>query len=220
MQQIWQETKYQVLANAEISDALDFFGLPGSAHGLVGVTDAYRFMGTAYTVRFAPLDKAKPGTVGDFIDDVQSGQVIVLDNGGRTDCTVWGGILSQIARSRDISGTVIHGVCRDVEEAVQCGYPIFSRGTFMRTGKDRVQVEAINESVSLGDIRVNPGDLVCADRDGIVVVPAGWIEKVLEKALDIHQAEQAIVASVKSGMTLKQAREQLGYHQLQRSQHN
>lgn len=220
MQQIWQETKYQTLANAEISDALDFFGLPGSAHGLVGVTDAHRFMGTAYTVRFAPLDKAKPGTVGDFIDDVQAGQVIVLDNGGRTDCTVWGGILSQIAQSHGISGTVIHGVCRDVEEAVNCGYPIFSRGMFMRTGKDRVQVEAINESVSLGDVRVNPGDLVCADRDGIVVVPAGWILKVLEKALDIHQAELSIIESVKSGMTLKQAREQLGYHKLQRSQQN
>ncbi len=220
MQQIWQENKYQVLANAEISDALDFFGLPGSAHGLVGVTNDYRFMGTAYTVRFAPLDGAKPGTVGDFIDDVQPGQVIVLDNGGRTDCTVWGGILSQIAQSRGIAGTVIHGVCRDVEEAVQCGYSIFSRGTFMRTGKDRVQVEAINESVSLGDVRVNPGDLVCADRDGIVVVPEGWIVKVLEKALDIHQAERSIVESVKSGMTLKQAREQQGYHQLQRSQQN
>lgn len=218
MQAIWQEAKYQILSNAEISDALDFFGLPGSAHGLTGVTGNFRLWGTAFTVRFAPLDRQKPGTVGDFIDDVQAGQVIVLDNGGRTDCTVWGGILSQIAQSRQIGGTVIHGVCRDVEEAVQCGYPIFSRGSFMRTGKDRVQVEAINESVSLGDVRVNPGDLLCGDRDGIVVVPAHRLEEILDKALEIHHAEQAIVNCVKDGMTLKQAREKLGYHKLQRTQ--
>jgi regulator of RNase E activity RraA len=218
MQEIWQDAKYRVLANAEISDALDFFGLPGSAHGLSGVTGTFRFFGPAYTLRFAPVDKQDPGTVGDFIDDVLPGQVIVLDNGGRTDCTVWGGILSQIARSRGIAGTVIHGVCRDVEEAVECGYPIFSRGTFMRTGKDRVQVEAVNQSVSLGDVRVNKGDLVCGDRDGIVVVPASRIQEVLDKALAIHDTEQSIVDSVKSGLTLKQAREKLGYHQLQRSQ--
>jgi regulator of RNase E activity RraA len=218
MQQIWQDAKYRVLANAEISDALDFFGLPGSAHGLSGVTGTFRFFGPAYTLRFAPVDKQDPGTVGDFIDDVLPGQVIVLDNGGRTDCTVWGGILSQIAQSRGIAGTVIHGVCRDVEEAVQCGYPIFSRGTFMRTGKDRVQVEAVNQSVSLGDVRVNKGDLVCGDRDGIVVVPASRIQEVLDKALAIHDTEQSIVDAVKSGLTLKQAREKLGYHQLQRSQ--
>src|SRR5690606_8945964 len=100
MQQIWQDAKYRVLANAEVSDALDFFGLPGSAHGLSGVTGTFRFFGPAYTLRFAPVDKQDPGTVGDFIDDVLPGQVIVLDNGGRTDCTVWGGILSQIAQSR------------------------------------------------------------------------------------------------------------------------
>src|SRR5690606_32569373 len=135
-----------------------------------------------------------------------------------TDCTVWGGILSQIAQAKGIAGTVINGVCRDVEEAVQCGYPIFSRGTFMRTGKDRVQVEAVNQSVSLGDVRVNAGDLVCGDRDGIVVVPASRIQQVLDKALEIHDTEQLIVDSVKSGLTLKQARQKLGYHQLQRSQ--
>jgi len=216
MTQLWQDPKYQVLSNAEISDALDFFGLPGSAHGLSNVTVHARIFGPAFTVRFAPIDQAMPGTVGDFIDDVQPGQVIVLDNAGRTDCTVWGGILSQIARARSIAGTVINGVCRDAEEAVQCGYPIFSRGTFMRTGKDRVQVEAVGGSVSLGEVRVNAGDLVVGDRDGVVVVPAGSMQKVLDKALAIHEAEKAILSTVAAGATLREARVKLGYHALQR----
>ena len=186
----WSAPEYRALSNAEISDALDALGLPGSVHGVAGVTGDHRMLGVAYTVRFAPLDHARPGTVGDFIEDVAPGQFVVLDNGGRTDCTVWGGILSQVASAKGIAGTVIHGVCRDSAEAVECGYPIFSRGTFMRTGKDRVQVEAVGGSVSLGDVRVNPGDLISGDRDGVVVIPADRAREILERARAIHEAEK------------------------------
>jgi 4-hydroxy-4-methyl-2-oxoglutarate aldolase len=216
--QWWQAPEYRELSNAEISDALDAMGLPGSAHGLAGVTGAQRIFGPAYTVRFAPVDILKPGTVGDFIDEVAPGHVIVLDNGGRTDCTVWGGILSRIARARGVAGTVINGVCRDSAEAVECDYAIYSRGVFMRTGKDRVQVEAIGAGVSLGDVRVNPGDFVSGDRDGIVVIPAARAREVLDRAVAIREAENAIVALTQSGKTLAQARQELGYHALQRKQ--
>ncbi|TKR56827.1 RraA family protein [Allopusillimonas ginsengisoli] len=212
----WKDPKYQVLSNAEISDALDFLGLPGTAHGLSAVTGAHRIVGSAFTVRFAPVDIGAVGTVGDFIDDVREGDVIVLDNGGRTDCTVWGGILSQIAKYKNIAGTVIHGVCRDLEEAVECSYPIFSRGVFMRTGKDRVQVESVGTSVSLGEVRVNSGDIVVGDHDGIVVIPRARAEEVFERALTTHFAEKEILKAVMTGSTLKAAREELGYHTLQR----
>lgn len=212
----WRDAKYKVLSNAEISDALDVLGLPGSALGLSAVTGAHRIMGPAFTVRFAPVDPESVGTVGDFIDNVQEGDIVVLDNGGRTDCTVWGGILSQIAKARNIGGTVINGVCRDSEEAVACGYPIFSRGVFMRTGKDRVQVEAVGASVSLGDVRVNAGDIIVGDRDGIVVIPQARATEVLDRALATHQVEKDILNEVMEGSTLKAAREKLGYHTLQR----
>lgn len=220
MSEFWKDPKYQALSNAEISDALDYLGLPGSAHGIARITSTARIMGPAFTVRFAPVNKEQPGTVGDFIDDVLPGQVIVLDNGGRTDCTVWGGILSQIAQVKGIAGTVINGVCRDTDEAVECGYPLFSRGAFMRTGKDRVQVESVNTSVSLGDVRVNTGDLIVGDRDGVVVIPLSQAQQVLDQALKIHEAEKAILAQVNAGATLKQARETLGYHTLQRGSSN
>lgn len=213
----WDNEVYRSVSNAEISDALDSLGLPGSALGITCVTGGQRILGCAFTVRFGPIDHGQPGTVGDFIDDVLPGQVIVLDNGGRTDCTVWGGILSQIAKNKQISGTVINGVCRDLAEAIECAYPIFSRGAFMRTGKDRVQVEAIGRSVSLGDVRVAAGDLISGDRDGVVVVPAACAREVMDQAVKIHSAEKAIVDRVKSGLTLTEARKQLGYHELQRN---
>lgn len=214
----WHDPKYEKLSTAEISDALDFLGLPGSAHGLRCVTGDYKIMGEAFTVRFAPVDPLCVGTVGDFIDDVKDTQLIVLDNGGRTDCTVWGGILSQISKRKNLKGTVIHGVCRDLDEAVDCGYAIFSRGGFMRTGKDRVQVEEVGGPVSLGNVRVNPGDILVGDRDGIVVIPRTRALEVLERAHQTHQAELDIIKATDSGMSLREARVALGYHTLQRKQ--
>ena len=70
------------------------------------------------------------GTVGDFLDNVPPGAVVVIDNDGRTDVTVWG--------HHDIAGTVINGVCRDVSASLSQNYPLFGRGRFMRTGKEQI----------------------------------------------------------------------------------
>ena len=159
----------RTLSTAEVSDALDALNLPGSALGIRPIAGPARLFGLAFTVRFAPIDRFNPGTVGDFIDTLAPGTVAVLDNGGRIDCTVWGGILSRLGAHKKLGGTVIHGVCRDTAEADEVGYPLYANGRFMRTGKDRVQVEAYEQPVMLADVRVCPGDLIIGDSDGIVV---------------------------------------------------
>lgn len=205
------------LSTAEISDALDFFGLPGSALGIKPVAGPAKLFGFAFTIRFAPIDRFEPGTVGDFIDRLTPSQVVVLDNGGRLDCTVWGGILSQLAAHKRIGGTVVHGVCRDTAEADAAGYPLYACGKFMRTGKDRVQVEAYEAPVQLGDVRVCPGDLVVGDSDGVVVVPHQRMQEVLVKALETRAIEAQILDAALTGMSLSEARKKYGYHTLQRA---
>ena len=207
----------RTLSTAEISDALDALKLPGSALSIRPVAGPTKLFGLAYTVRFAPIDRFKPGTVGDFIDTLKPGTVAVLDNGGRIDCTVWGGIMSRLAAHKSLGGTVIHGVCRDTAEADDVGYPLYANGRFMRTGKDRVQVEAYEQPVSLGDVRVCPGDLIVGDPDGIVVVPKARIEEVLTKALATRVVEEQILAAALGGMPLVEARKQFRYHTLQRA---
>ncbi|WP_342066666.1 RraA family protein [Achromobacter kerstersii] len=209
--------QYAELSTAEVSDALDRLNLPGSAHGIGPVSTAHGLLGRAFTLRFAPVD-VTPGTVGDFIDTVPAGAVVVLDNGGRTDCTVWGGILTEVATLRSVAGTVINGVCRDTAAAHAFQYPLHSRGRFMRTGKDRVQVDEVNGPVSLGDVRVRPGDIVIGDSDGVVVVPTEHEDEVLALALRTRDAELAIIESVRAGKTLSQARIDHHYHTLQRRQ--
>jgi 4-hydroxy-4-methyl-2-oxoglutarate aldolase len=202
------------LDTATISDALDRFSIAGQCYRIKPRSPSFRLAGRAFTLLYGPASNP-PGTVGDYIDDVPPGSVLVLDNGGRDNCTVWGDILTEIANRRGIAGTVIDGICRDVALALELNYPLYSRDHWMRTGKDRVQVEATNVPVNIGDARVSPGDLLVGDTDGVVVIPREHEDKVLAAAEEIHATENRIREAVRGGMRLDEARKQFRYHQLQ-----
>ncbi len=202
------------LGTSTVSDALDRLGIPGQCLGISPMDPSFTLAGPAFTVRYAPCGEVK-GSVGDYIDDLPPGQVVVLDNGGRTDVTVWGDILTLVASRTGLGGTVIDGVCRDVARSVELGYPVFARGNWMRTGKDRVQVEQYDGPVQIGGVRVEPGDLLVGDRDGVLCLPAGRVEEIYERALAVAEAEDAIRARVQNGERLRDARAALNYHHLQ-----
>jgi regulator of RNase E activity RraA len=201
---------------ATLSDAMDRLRIAGQCSSISPRGEGFQLSGRAFTVRYAPAE-TPPGTVGDYIDDVPAGSIVVLDNGGRLDVTVWGDILTEIAQRKGISGTVIDGICRDVALCRRIGYPIFSRDNWMRTGKDRVQVDAIEVPVSVGNVRVLPGDLLRGDADGVVVLPAIHENAILDAAEGIERSEDAIRDLVRQGMRLDEARRLHGYHRLQTS---
>jgi regulator of RNase E activity RraA len=203
------------LPTATISDALDRLGIVGQCLGIAPLDPRLRLCGRAFTLRYRPTGLVERGNVGDYIDDVPPGEVVVLDNAGRLDCTVWGDILTAVSHRRGIGGTVIHGVCRDVQRALDLNYPIFSRGRYMRTGKDRVEVESMQAPVSLGEIQVRPGDILIGDADGVLVVPRVRESEVLDTARQVEEAEQAIERETARGTRLDEARRTFRYHQLQ-----
>ena len=203
------------LSTATLSDALDKLGRPGSLLGIAPLQNGQRLVGRAYTVRYRPAGHPA-GTVGDYLDAMEPGQVVVLDNGGRTDCTVWGDILTAVAHQRGIAGTVIDGVSRDVRRALELGYPIYNRGRFMRTGKDRVEVAEVGGPVTIGGVQVTPGDLLVGDDDGVVAIAAAAVDEVIGIAREIEARELAIVTEALGGTTIAEARAKHGYHALQR----
>ena len=199
---------------ATLSDALDRLGIVGQCYKIKPRDPGFRLAGRAWTLKYGPAGKPA-GTVGDYIDDVAPGSVIVLDNNGREDATVWGDILTEIAHRRGIAGTVINGINRDTHLCLSLGYPVFSKDCWMRTGKDRVQVEATGVPVNIGEARVAPGDILKGDTDGVVVIPREHEEQVLAVAEEIEAAENHIREAVRGGMRLDEARKQFKYHQLQ-----
>lgn len=200
---------------ATLSDAMDKLGLNGVCRDIKPRDHSFRMTGRAFTVLYGPIDSQSPGTVGDFLDDLTPGVVVVLDNGGREDATVWGDIMTQLAHVKGIAGTVIDGACRDIALCIELGYPIYSRSYSMRTGKDRVQVDGMQVPVNIGNARVRPGDLLVGNADGVVVIPQEREDEVLDVAETVETAENAIRSAVADGMSLRQARQKMGYHALQ-----
>ena len=202
------------LDTTSLSDALDRLGIAGQCLGIKPLDHRFRLTGRAFTILYGPAS-TPPGTVGDYIDDLEPDTVIVLDNGGRENATVWGDILTTVAHTRGIAGTVIDGACRDTHLSLSLGYPIFSRSYSMRTGKDRVQVEATQCTVNIGDARVNPGDILRGDSDGVIVIPKAHEDEVLRIAEEIDSTEGQILGAVHEGSKLVEARQKFGYHKLQ-----
>jgi 4-hydroxy-4-methyl-2-oxoglutarate aldolase len=202
------------LDTATLSDALDRFGIVGQCYDIKPRDPKFRMAGRAFTLLCGPA-AVPPGTVGDYIDDVAPGMVVVIDNGGRLNATIWGDILTETAHVKGVAGTVIDGLCRDVALCLELDYPVFTRDHWMRTGKDRVQVEATNVPVTIGEARVQPGDILRGDADGVVVIPKEHEDRVLAAAEEIEEAENAIRKAVRGGMRLDEARKQFKYHTLQ-----
>jgi 4-hydroxy-4-methyl-2-oxoglutarate aldolase len=209
-----QVERARKLDTSTISDALDRLGIAGQCLNIKPRDPKFRLAGRAFTLLYGPAGKPA-GTVGDFIDDVPPGSVIVIDNGGRENATVWGDILTEIAHRRGIAGTVIDGACRDTALCLEIGYPIYSRSYSMRTGKDRVQLDGMNVLVNIGDARVAPGDILRGDADGVVVIPKEHEAEILAASEEIDTAEAAIRQAVRGGKRLSDARKEFGYHKLQ-----
>lgn len=215
--------QFKQYATPTISDALNRVGISGGCLGIRPAVPGLKMVGSAYTVRRLPSDQVSPSKGGDYLDHVRPGDVVVIDNGGRINGTVWGDILTMAAKQIGLSGTLIDGACRDVSTLKELEYPVFSLGIHVQTGKDRSQMEAFGVPVSVRDVRVDPGDVIIGDDSGVVVVPHEVAEEVLAHCAEIEEAENLIRASVDKGLdredahlTLAEARQKYGYWDLQK----
>jgi len=199
---------------ASLSDALDRLGIPCGCYGIKPVTGGQVMVGQAFTVKYIPCGVEKKN-VGDFLEDVEPGQVVVIDNAGRDFCTSWGDIMTIYAVQKGIAGTIIDGACRDVREIRNLNYPMFTKGIFMVTGKDRVQLESVNQPVTIAGIQVRPGDVIYGDDSGVLVIPYDKAQEVVEIAEEIEKIEGHIKDEIRAGSTLVEARQKWGYHNLQ-----
>ena len=188
-----------------VSDAADRIGINCALYGIKPVVAGTSFCGQAFTVHFIPCGK-ETGMVEDYLGDVPPGQVVVIDNAGRDHCSVWGGMMAESAVLRGVAGTVIDGVCRDIPALLRLKYPIFTKGTYMAAGRDRVMVDYVNKPVSVSNVKIEPGDIIIGDGSGVLAIPLGSAEQILKAALEIAEKDVKTLSAVHSGMKLKDAR--------------
>lgn len=115
-------------------------------------------------------------------DAIPEGAVVVFNTGGVTEAGIWGELLSTRALSRGSVGAVIDGGVRDLTGIETLRYPVFAAAVHAADSYGRVEVTGFGEPIICGDVAVHPGDLVAADIDGVVVVPAEVADQCLEDA--------------------------------------
>ncbi len=200
------------LSTATISDAMDTLGLPAGCHGIRPMIAARSFVGLAHTILYAPARAGQKSPAPNYLNDIAAGSVVVIDNGGRTECTAWGDLLSLAALQRGIAATVIDGACRDVDAIEAIGYPVFAKAAFMMSGKNRNQMVAAQVPVTIGEREVTPGDILRGDGSGVVAVPSARAREVLDIALRIEEVEGYIRDDVSRGGSLAESRKRHGYN--------
>jgi regulator of RNase E activity RraA len=215
--------QFTALDVTTVSDALDACGLPPGEGGLRPMWGRPKVAGFAATVELEPLS-GQPGTEPDARPDAPPStehrgahiltgaiagagpdDVIVVANGGRTDVSSWGGIVSVGAAVRSVRGVITDGACRDVGQARELGFPVFARAQVPVTARGRLRQKSAGEPVLVGAVAVRPGDVVMADEGGVVVVPRERAAEVLDAAQRLAAREAAIEAEVRAGVPLPQA---------------
>jgi regulator of RNase E activity RraA len=128
-------SRFERLSTTNVSDALDSLGLKGATYGIRPIWEgARKIVGEAVTVKLiaagAVKSKSHLGVLA--IDAAKRGDVIVIDNSGRLDTSCWGGILAYGAAYKGVSGVVVDGACRDVDDYVEIEFPVYARGSVRR----------------------------------------------------------------------------------------
>ena len=204
------------LDSCAVSDALDSLSLKGATWGVGPLWPCPRIVGRAVTMKIKPAGLQQPaqhlGTAP--IEAANPGDVIVIDNGGKLEFSCWGGLLALSAKLKGLSGVVIDGASRDIDEARDLGFPVYARGAVPMTARGRVVQESFNQEIQFAGVQCHPGDLVIADGSGVVIVPKEREEEVVTAAEAIYQKEQEMAAGIRKGYSGLEMLEKLGYEQM------
>ena len=144
------------------------------------------------------------------VDGCKPDDVLIAAAGGSMRAGIWGELLSTGARNCGCVGAIIDGAIRDVRQMRAMGFPVWARGTCVYDDKNRQCVIEIDVPVEIDGVRFLPGNLVLADEDGVVVVPAEVEDEAVRRAWEKVHAESVSHNAIKAGMKLTEAWEKYG----------
>lgn len=205
------------LSTTNIADALDALGLKGATCGIRPLWEkAAKITGPAVTLKLiaAGMTKSKTHLGVMAIEAAKAGDIIVIDNSGRTDTSCWGGILANGAKMKGVGGIVVDGTVRDLDDIIDADLPAYARGTVVSTARGRIMEESTNEMIQFNGVQVRPGDIVLADKSGVVFIPQERLEDVLAKAEEFFAKEEAMVAEIRAGKGMLEVDSKYNYEKM------
>jgi 4-hydroxy-4-methyl-2-oxoglutarate aldolase len=174
------------LDTCSVSDGLDSLKLTGATWGVRPQWQCPPIVGRAVTVKIKPVRQF----------------------------STWGGLLSLSAKLKGLSGVVIDGACRDIDEARDLQFPVYARGVVPMTARGRVMQDSFNQEIQFAGVQVHPGDLVIADGSGVVFIPREKEEEVLDAAEMVFNKEAQMAEGIRKGSSSLELLEKLGYERM------
>ena len=206
---------FRTVEVASVSDAIEqLYGERAyMSHDMRPLSPA-KFAGPAVTVQLKK-EEHKEGSAAsqgmlDAIDDSPAGSVyvMVLENG--VDYAGIGGLMATAMKYRGFAGAVIDASVRDTPQIRKLQFPVFSRGVAPSTTINHYRVSGVNVPVTCAGVRVNPGDIITADEDGVAVVPKARAADVLKKSQELDDTEHRMLPFIEKFRSIKEAVKQFG----------
>lgn len=200
---------------AVVCDALDSLGLTHQSPRvpLPPWTVSRLLVGRCRTTLWADMFHIDPKPYDlelQAVDACQPDDVLIAAAGGSRRSGIWGELLTTAARNRGCVGAIVDGAIRDVDKIVPLDFPVFARGVCPYDSQNRQRVIDLDVPVEIDEVRFSPGDLVFADRDGIVVVPREVEQEAIRRAWQKVHAENITRDAIRDGMKAVEAYEKYG----------
>jgi 4-hydroxy-4-methyl-2-oxoglutarate aldolase len=142
------------------------------------------------------------------LDQIEAGEVYITTEA--LDCASWGEIMTAAAKARGGLGAVLNGFHRDTPQVLEQNWPVFSRGRYAQDAGVRSAVVDYRCPIYIGEVRVDPGDLVFGDLDGVLIVPRSVETEVIERALQKARSEKLVRAEIEAGASTSSVFEKYG----------
>jgi regulator of RNase E activity RraA len=149
------------------------------------------------------------GLMFEALDQLQENEVYICTGSSHT-YALWGGLMSTRALKLKAAGAVVNGMSRDTNEILRLNFPTFSCGTYAQDQGPRGKVIDYRVPIEWSGIRINPGDIIFGDRDGVIVVPKALEEEAFTLALEKARGEKLVLKALQEGMSTVEAFNKFG----------
>ncbi|MDD1688137.1 MAG: orotidine 5'-phosphate decarboxylase [Methanoregula sp.] len=192
-----------LLLQVSAPNVTDAMHRKGAMSGIVSICGNVKMVGRAITVQTVAGDWAKPV---EAIDVARKNEVIVINNDGALHIAPWGELATLSCVKKGISGVVIDGAVRDVDDIRTMKFPLFAKAVVPNAGEPKGFGE-INAEIQCGAQYVRPGDWIIGDESGVVVIPAERAYEIARRALEVRKNEERIREEIRRGSTLAEVAE-------------
>jgi regulator of RNase E activity RraA len=151
-----------------------------------------------------PMSNKSFGLLFEAIDDLKAGEVYIC-SGASPRYALWGGLCSIRAMHLRAAGVVVDGYYRDTHEIIRLNFPCFGYGPYAQDQGPRGKVLDFRVPIEFGGIRINPGDLIFGDIDGVLVIPRRAEEEAFSRAIEKSRGEQLVAEAIGAGMSAAEA---------------